>query len=147
MGEIATHEPAPGSDFLIRVDLKDHGMPGRVEQLWVKQLGPTSFSLRSLPFFAYGLRLDDELETDETFTVQRVTSPSGRQLLRVAATRDHAFDVHDELHPLLEWLSLRHEWHGTGYVSIDLASETIPPELRPVLEVGADNGRLHFELA
>lgn len=147
MSEIATHEPAPGSDFVIRVDLSENGMTGRSEQLWAKQTGPTRFVLQSLPFFAYGLHFGDEIETDDQFTFVRVVRASGRQLLRVAASRDHAEIVHSGLHPLLEHLGMRHEWHRVGYVSVDLPSVEVPPDLLPGLEARANDGQLYFELA
>lgn len=146
MSSTVTHDPAPDSGFVIRVDLTDDGMPGRSEQLWVKQVGPTRFVLRSLPFFAYGLRPGDELETDDTYTFQRVVAVSGLHLLRVAAELHAAEQVHGRLHPLLEELALDHEWHRNGYVAIELASPSVPAELQAVLAEEQDAGRLRYEL-
>lgn len=147
MHEIATHEPAPGSNFVIRVDLDDHGMPGRGEQLWALQVGPTRFRIQSLPFFAYGLRPGDEVETDDSFTVQRLVHSSGTQVLRIASTEAAADGVHADLHSLLETLGLSHEWHRIGYVAVELASDALPGELASYLDAKADEGQLFFELA
>ena len=146
MNVVATHDPSPGADFVIRVDLADHGMPGRSEQLWAKQVGPTRFILRSLPFFAYGLRPGDEVETTSDFTFMRVVRSSGMQLLRVAAKDDLADDLHAELHPLLGQLKLAHEWHQNGYVAIELPGGSIPPALSAYLESRFDAGALEYEL-
>lgn len=129
MSEVATHEPAPGSDYVIRADLADHGMPGRWEQLWAKQVGRNRFLMMSLPFFAQGIRYLDEVETDDEHTILRVAAPGGRSLWRLATLRELADDIHEELHELLLSLELRHEWLGAGYVSVDLPDRKLPPEL------------------
>jgi hypothetical protein len=147
MNHIATHDPVPDADFVIRVDLADHGMPGRFEQLWAKQIGPTRFVVRSLPFFPYGLRSGDEVETNDDHTVQRVVRPSGNQLLRVGLVGDGAEGTAAELHSLLEQLHLSHEWRGVNYVSVELSGVDIPEPLRSYLEARIDGGGLHFELA
>jgi hypothetical protein len=147
MSDIATHDPAPDSDFVIRVDLAGHGMPGRREQLWAKQVAPTRFVLRSIPFFAYGIRPGDEVETDEGFSVQRVVHSSGNQVLRVAVSPAGAGAIQAELHSLLEHLGLSHEWHREGYVAIKLPSDAIPHSLLSYIEPRAHDGQLHFELA
>ena len=146
MSEIATHEPPPDSDFVIRVDLADHGMPGRSEQLWAKRSGPNRFVLRSIPFFAYGLRPGDEVETDDSYSIKRVVRSAGRHVLRIAAVRGQADAVHEDLHPLLEQLGLSHEWHGNGYVAIELTAVELPEPLQFYLEPQAGNGVLHFEV-
>lgn len=147
MSEIATHDPPRGADFVVGVDLADHGMPGRREQLWAEQLGPTRFCLRSLPFFPYGLRPGDEVETTEDFTVVRVVRSSGRQVLRVAAASDSDDALHRGLHPLLGQLGLAHEWHRQGYVAIDLPSRSLPSALLSYLEAQATAGVLEYEFA
>jgi hypothetical protein len=35
---VATHKPVPDANFLVRADLEPHGMAGKSEQLWVKQM-------------------------------------------------------------------------------------------------------------
>lgn len=64
--EIAKHDNPvrrEEADFLIFADLAEHGMPGRWEQLWAKRLGETEFQLCCVPFFTYGLALDDRVTT------------------------------------------------------------------------------------
>src|SRR5215210_3701292 len=98
-------------------------MPGRVEQLWARRLAPHRFVMRSLPFFVYGVRLDDEVETDADYWLQRVVRPSGRRVLRVAAPCGAEDVVHAELHPLFEALQMEHEWKGPGYAAVDVAPD------------------------
>jgi hypothetical protein len=145
--QIATHDPAPDSNFVIQADLSDHGMPGRSEQLWTRQLAPHRFLMRSLPFFVYGVALNDEVETDERFALKRVVQPSGHRLLRVASVRGADQRLHEELHPLLEQLKLPHEWHGYGYVAVDVEPERNVDDLLERLQSWADEGFLAFEMA
>jgi hypothetical protein len=63
---IATHQQPPDANFLLHADLAEHGMPDAREQLWVRQLDERRFAMRSLPFFTYGIALDDEVEADST---------------------------------------------------------------------------------
>jgi hypothetical protein len=148
MSDVATHEPARGADFVVRVDLTDHGMPGRSEQLWVKQCGERRFILRSLPFFAYGLRPDDVIETDEDYVVRSVAESSDSRLLRIAASSvDEGDALHAELHPLLERLELEHEWHRYGYVAIKVSTDELPSPLADFIEQWSGAGRLRHEFA
>lgn len=144
MSQIATHEAPPYADFLVGVDLGEHGMPGRGEQLWCKQVGPTRFILRSIPFFAYGMRPGDEVETDESFMVQRVTARSGFELLRLAVETSVAREFHDRVHPLLDQLGLLHEWRGHGYVAIRLPNTELPADLTAAL---AEFAQVQSEMA
>jgi hypothetical protein len=142
---IATHRQPPDADFLVHADLQAHGMAGAREQLWVKQLDDRRFLMRSLPFFTYGIALDDEVATDETVTISRVVRRSGHRLLRVAVKRDAAERFHQDLHPLLEDEQLLHEWHGLGYVAIDLPPQRDPARPMEWLDARARAGSLHYE--
>ena len=132
---IVRHDPpvGAGADFVIRLDLAAHDMPGRGEQVWARQVGEHRFVLKSLPFFAYGYRLDDVVDTDTDFVVSHVVEPSGRRLLRIAADRARADEVHEIVHPLLERLHLAHEWRGLGYVAVDLGPDDDPTEILEAL--------------
>ncbi len=141
--DIATHKPAPGADYVIRVDLADHGMPGRSEQIWVEQVGSNRFVVRSLPFFSYGIRPGDTVETDSSYTVRRVIKQSGKQVLRIAVEPQAVDRIQRPLHEVLEELALPHEWHRDGYVAVELADEEIPERLTTLLDEG--RGELHHE--
>ncbi len=144
MSEIATHEAPPDADFLVAVDLGEHGMPGQGEQLWCKQVGPARFILRSIPFFAYGLRPSDEIETDKSFMVQRVVTRSGFEVFRLTVETSRARAFHDLVHPVLGELQLLHEWRGFGYVAIRLSGTEVPIGLSSAL---AEFGHVESEMA
>jgi hypothetical protein len=144
---VATHSPPRDADFVIHADLASDGMPGRMEQLWVSRTGPRTFLVRSLPFFVYGVALDDEVETTDDLVVRKVVKRSGRRLLRVASTVAAAQSVHDELHPMLERLGYAHEWRGVGYVSIDVGPDVDPSDLVRFLDDQARSGCLFYEYA
>ncbi len=145
--DIATHDPPRGgADFLIRVDLSDHEMPGRSEQLWTRQVGELRFVVCSVPFFAYGMAVGDEVATDTNYVLTEVVKRSGRQVLRVALTAKSAAVLHDDIHRLLASLELEHEWHRTGYVAIDLPGDEVPERLLAFLQEHQLLNELAFEL-
>lgn len=144
--DIVTHEQPPDADFLLHIDLADHGLAGRREQIWVKQVGEFRFVVRSLPYFAYGIRPGDEVSTDETYIVQSVTVPSGLHLMRVAVERESAKELHDELHGILARCALTHEWRGSGYVSVALDTAEVPDEVAAWIDqVRTDGHQVHVE--
>lgn len=67
------------ADFLIQARVEDDR-----EQLWSEQLSTFRFRLCCIPFFAYGMALGDEVETDADYLVKRVVLPSGRFVFRVS---------------------------------------------------------------
>jgi hypothetical protein len=143
MDRIAWHEhPVGDSDFFIRVDLSEHGMSGRYEQLWVKRRGETTFEVRCVPFFAHGVALGDTAETDAEFTLRRVVLRGGHATLRVAvADREQRTRLRAILQEWIAETELLHEWFADGYVAIDLppnAEERINKSLlRELAELGA----------
>jgi hypothetical protein len=142
---IATHQQPPDADFLVHADLEPHGMAGKREQLWVKQVDERRFVMRSLPFFTYGIALADEVTTDETLTINGVARRSGHRLLRVAVERDAAERFHEEFHPFLDRERLVHEWRGLGYVAIDLPPRCDLSRLTDWLDPRARAGSLRYE--
>lgn len=118
--DIATHsEPVwrGRANFLLRVDLEQHGMPGRFEQLWVRRLRPSEFEVCCLPFFTYGFSLGDVLSaegaSDQELEIAGVARKSGRRLLRLAfaAAADRQMpELHEVLHREMIKGELLHEW-------------------------------------
>ena len=95
MDNVATHKaPVWGSraNFIIRADLSSHGLPGRFEQLWARKIGPTTFELCCVPFFAYGLALGDKVESNADFTIQKIVEKDGHKALRVAVAIDEELE-------------------------------------------------------
>ena len=59
--------------------------------------------------------------------MERVVSRSGHRTVRLAVeSAARAQDLHEQLHSVVAETGLAHEWHGSGYVAID-----IPPDKRP----------------
>jgi hypothetical protein len=144
---IATHDPPAEADFVIHADLQSHGMPGRREQLWVKQLAESRFLMRSLPFFTYGIALGDEVSTDETLTIDGVLQRSGHRLIRVAVQSAGTQEFHDQFHPFLDKHRLLHEWLNFGFVAIDLPPGRDVSPLMQWLESRAHAGSVVYEQA
>lgn len=65
MGEaadIVIHENPVWRDranCILQADLTGHGLPGRFEQVWARDLRNGTYELCCLPFFTYGFALGD----------------------------------------------------------------------------------------
>src|SRR4051812_13184021 len=116
MNNIATHKtPAwgPKSNFIIRADLANYGMPGRFEQLWARKLDDTTFEICCIPFFTYGIALGDKVNTDADYTLQEFAAKGGHKTLRVAVARQEKLDsLHQILHEWVDDTGLLYEWNS-----------------------------------
>src|SRR5437773_12567622 len=76
------HERA---NFLIQARVpRDEDVPEIWEQLWPRQVGPKLFELCCIPFFAHGLALGDQVETEEPeHVIARVVEHSGARTIRL----------------------------------------------------------------
>jgi Domain of unknown function (DUF4265) len=143
--------PLARANSLIHVDLADHGMVGKREQLWAWRLGPTEFEVSSIPFFPYGIALGDVVQTRGSgasqLVVQSVASRSGHRVLRFGIT---SYKVTPELHELLHRelirSGLKFEWHGAEYAAVDLPSSESGSELIAYLEPLRQRHQVVFEL-
>jgi len=88
--DIATHEDPvwmAQANFIIVADLSDHGMQGRLEQLWARQLGEAEFMICCIPFFTYGIALGDRVLTspreERRYIIEDVRERSGRCVSRL----------------------------------------------------------------
>ena len=128
MIRIATHtepvrRPLPG--FMLRVHVDDVGGGTNCEQLWTRRVGEDLFELCCIPFFAYGMALDDVVRADPGYVVHSVVKPSGHGVVRVAVVQPEDEEaIHATLHDLIGRLEYVHEWFAPGYVAIDLAPAT-----------------------
>jgi hypothetical protein len=135
--DIATHSnPAwpRATSFILHADLAPFGMPGRWEQLWTTQLSDDRFEVCCIPFFTYGVALGDTVSAGQRegkhWVMGEVISRSGHRTLRLAAESPaSARALHEALHESLAHTGLAHEWHGSGYVAIDLPPGTQPQEI------------------
>jgi hypothetical protein len=81
------------------------------EQLWGQKTAPQRFILCCIPFFAQGIALGDEVETNADFVLQRVVQHSGQITFRVwfgeqdSATRQESAREIEAMKPLMEWSS------------------------------------------
>ncbi len=79
--QIVTHaEPArrDEANFIVRLDLTEHGMAGTYEQMWTRTEDQHSFELCCIPFFTYGQSLGDVLEVTAGTGQHRVLAKSGQ---------------------------------------------------------------------
>jgi hypothetical protein len=63
--KIATHAEPVGrnrTNFIVCLDLTDHGMPGHYEQMWTRTQDKRLLELCCIPFFTYGQSMGDILE-------------------------------------------------------------------------------------
>lgn len=89
--KIATHSDPVGRDrtnYIVKLDLTDHGMPGHFEQCWTRTDDQRLFELCCIPFFTYGQSLGDILEVILGTGQHKVESKSGHSTIRFAFTDD-----------------------------------------------------------
>ena len=147
--EIATHEHPVWRDranYILQADLADHGLPGRYEQLWARDLGDGRYQLCCLPFFTYGYALGDVVRLRRAIgpfgqVLGPVVGRSNRSLLRVAF---HEPDRHEDLHESLAASNRPHEWRAPSYVSIDIEAE-VPEPLWATIDALAAAGHVAWE--
>jgi uncharacterized protein DUF4265 len=151
---IAAHESPIGrseANFVIHVDLRSSGMPGRWEQLWARQLDGNRFRLCCIPFFAYGVAFGDEVTTKPTsesdYVMENVVRPSDRTAVRVAVLAEAGRE--DLARRLVEGVRSSgcvHEWYSERYLAIDCKSESTQLALLiSVLKPLEAEGLIEFE--
>jgi hypothetical protein len=122
---IATHsQPAWRQDanHLLLVDLTEHGLPDRYEQLWVKKLESDLYQVCCIPFFLYGLALGDVVRAEKHrghSVITELARRNGRSTIRVAANHPHEVAAQGLLHAILEERRPLNEWLRPEYVAID----------------------------
>jgi hypothetical protein len=135
------------ANFLIRADLADHGMAGRMEQLWARKIDDKTFEICCIPFFTYGVALGDTVETDGGYFVRKVVRKGGHRTLRGAvANKDKANELHESIHGQLDRAGLVYEWYAPGYFAVDLPSPCKEGEIVPFLLDLANTGDLTYEI-
>lgn len=121
--KIATHTDPVGRDrtnYIIRLDLTEHGLPGHFEQCWTRTHDQRLFELCCIPFFTYGQSLGDILEVNAETGRHKVHSKPGHRTVRFAFTNDwQAHEQHDHLHGVLVDCA-------AALRSFDTAAATVP---------------------
>lgn len=146
--EIATHTEPVGrgrANFIVRLDLAQHGMPGYYEQVWTRTEDERLFELCCLPYFTYGQSLGDILEVTLGTGQHAAQAKSGHRTIRLNFTdRQHARALHDllavQLGCLVEFFSLR-------YGAIDLDNGADADSAVALLTRLHDAGDLGWEWA
>jgi len=150
LSNIATHKtPAwgPKSNFIIRADLANHGMPGRFEQLWARKIDATTFEICCIPFFTYGLALGDKVESNAEYTIQKILEKGGHRTLRVAVvSKDKQDKLHEVLHEWVDNTGLLYEWYSPGYLAVDLPPDDQGKASFLTLEQLSENGEISIEI-
>lgn len=139
----ATHkEPAwrSAANYIIPVDLGPHGMEGRWEQWWCREMEEARYELCCVPFFTYGFALGDVFEADESGVV-RLVEKSGRSTLRFAfADAERAATGHEDVHAVLVKEDCVVEVSGPGLIAVDCVGETQLARLLHSLEPHISSG-------
>ncbi|WP_263731027.1 DUF4265 domain-containing protein [Cellulomonas sp. SG140] len=113
------------------------------EQLWARRLDDLCFELCCIPFFAYDIALGDIVETDERFTITRVSVPSGRYVFR--AYFGESYYPRDIMAQELESRGALIEWSSTNLLAIDAKDHSHAAELAAYLQEHEDLGHLMYE--
>jgi hypothetical protein len=126
--DIATHEDPAWRDrtnYIVRLDLTPHELPGKWEQIWTRTDDQKSFEICCIPFFLYGVSLGDTLRIDLEHGTYVVGNKSGHRTIRLAFTDDAAAHrEHDRVHDaLVGRLGCAVEFRaGRHYAAIDIVT-------------------------
>lgn len=146
---IATHDEPVWRDrtnYIIRVDLAAHGMPGSAEQLWARTDDQRTFELCCVPFFTYGLALGDRVAWDDSSRAATLVERSGRRNVRFAWNdKSQAAEQHEVLHGRLVMAGGLVEFSSSGYGAVDCADDATTAAVIAVLQPLHDAGVLLWE--
>jgi hypothetical protein len=130
--DIATHaDPAwmAQANFIIVADLSDHGMQGRLEQLWARKISEVEFVICCIPFFTYGIALGDRVFTSEReerrYVIDGVREKAGRHISRLWL-KDVDEAGRAEIKTFVEQQNLLSEWYSTDLLALDIP---VDPEI------------------
>jgi Domain of unknown function (DUF4265) len=151
--DIATHAiPADPerTNFIVRLDLTEHGMPGKYEQMWTRTDDHRLFELCCIPFFLYGQSLGDILVIDTKTGAHAVHAKSGHHTIRIVFLDDEAAHTrHAALHKsLVSDHGCQVEFRaGNHYAAIDIPPGTDEHAVLATLAPLAESGVLTWEWA
>lgn len=127
--KIATHdEPAwrERTNYILRLNLAQDGMPGWFEQMWTRTEDRQRFELCCIPFFTYGLSLGDVVSLAGENSAYRVESKSGHRTIRIAVQdEEYAHRHHQDLHAALAAIGVLTEFRGhvNRYCAVDIVDQ------------------------
>jgi hypothetical protein len=138
------------ANFIVDADVGEPDQPPRFEQLWARQVAADHFVLCCIPYFAYGLSLEDEVlaatSGEDRYVVRDVVRRSGRWVFRVWFGESHAMAAADRLLRSIHDLGCLHEWSSGHLVAIDAANDAQKSQLAPILVAGHQNREWTFEV-
>jgi hypothetical protein len=150
-GRIATHNDPVMRDrtnYIIKVALDSHGLPGEFEQMWARTDEQGGYELCCIPFFTYGLSLGDRVAWSDTRRDAKAVSKSGHKTIRFAfQDRTVASDRHAEFHGDLVATGCLLEFFSDGYGALDIADEAQERAVLDVLGRWFEEGALSWEWA
>jgi hypothetical protein len=111
----------------VHIDLPNHWGTGG-ESMWARDLGGGLFELQNVPFYAYGLSLNDVVRAvspDPTLKaeVQELVRPSGHHTLRVVFTNGSSVEAQSLVLDPLTKLGVTFERASPKYLALDVSPE------------------------
>jgi hypothetical protein len=134
------------ANLIVQADLAVFELPGKVEQFWVRQLGPFVFELCCIPFLTYGLALGDIIATDEKYVFSGLVERKGRLVIRISFSRGPKYvALREEVLAQVRQGDLLVEWYSEYYLSVDSPDDSSIRGLIALLEGLAEDQLLSFE--
>lgn len=135
--------------YMAQVDLAYAGLPGQVEQVWLKELGDGLFRVSCVPFCVLGLALNDTVMLDsDGRRVATIRERSGHRVLRALlypGRESELAAVRDGLSAVAHRTGAAHEHHGDRFMAFDVAPGTLSAPLEQALKAGAQAQQLQWE--
>jgi hypothetical protein len=116
------------------------------EQLWSRQTAANRFEICCIPFFAYGLTLGDDVETDPEYMITRVVTPSGHSTFRAWFCESPEPTLQDELAVEVGRLGCLMEWYSARLLGIDASSRSQAQAVDDFLHGKEEIGQLVYEI-
>jgi hypothetical protein len=132
------------SNFIIAVEVDPADTDVTTEQLWARKVDDRHFELCCIPFLAYDLALGDVVETDAGYTVQRVSTPSGRYVFRVSFERGNHGN-RDSTVEALQALGAQVEWSSPSLLAVDARDQVHAQQIADHLNEQETAQRLMYE--
>ncbi len=144
-------KPAPEQSVKLLFELEqdeDGYPPASAETLWSVQVGEGLFKIDNVPFFVFGIAVDDVVSAvpeEGVFRFKDVVQPSGHSTLRVVV-----YDPSDvpAVHALFKQMGCSTEQsHLPRLIAIDVPPSVSLDELKRVLDSGREQERWGYEEA
>ncbi|MES5823295.1 DUF4265 domain-containing protein [Streptomyces sp. RG80] len=139
------------SNYIAQAHLAPFGLPGQIEQLWLRPEGNDTYALACIPFMAYGLALGDRVRLSSAARVVEVVRTGGhrvlRTLLRPSADAERLGRSAHLIKNSIKESGLLSEWHGEHFVAIDVPPGADISPLFALLQREVDEAGAFWEWA